>query len=206
MIDESHVSVSFQHCRIEQFGLFVAVDALDTAGDRGEDLIGDSAETLRQFFEGETVTEDNGFVARLRIGASDIDHGKIHTDIAYNRTPLAPHKNFAPVIAHPAVESVGITNRDDSNETVLFQIGVAPITYAFALADGFDREERCLERADIAEGCTSRREAIETDTETAHIVLIISKPFDTGRVEYVFEYDMLPCLFEFGVEVVGTAI
>ena len=94
--------------------------------------------------------EHFGNVTRSGISARDINHGLVHADIAYDRTTFAADIDLTAIIGEPAVETVGIADRDNSDNAVLGEFGMPPVPYRLTGFDGLDGKDGRLERADIA--------------------------------------------------------
>ena len=135
------------------------------------------------------LSEHLSRVAHLSIGARNIDHSQVHAHIAYHRTALASDQHLATIVTQAAVEPVSITYRDDCYLTVLGQESVSAITYALTFLHRLNAQKgrsQCAHRQQLVLILKSR-ETIHTYTQSAHIILIITEPLYTSRVEYMLD-------------------
>ena len=126
-------------------------------------------------------------IARTGIGTGDVDHGLVHADIAHHGATLATYVYLAAIIGEAAVETVGITDRNDGYSAVLTETGMTSVTYRLAGTNGLDRQDSGLQRTNVAQVGTREREAVEPDTQAAHIELIGRETLDAGAVTYMFQ-------------------
>ncbi len=112
----------------------------------------------------------------------------VHAHISHHRTPFAAYQHLAPVVGETAVETVRVTDRYHRYLPWLREGGMSPVTYRLARLHGLHAENGGLQRAYIAQFLARKREPVQSDAETAHIKLILRKPFNTCRVAYMLDY------------------
>ena len=136
----------------------------------------------------------------MGIGSCDINHGLVHADITYHRTPFTANNHFAAIVRETSVESIGITDRDNSDLPIFRKGCVPPVTNRLAGANGLDGENGCLQRTNIAQVVAVERYTIQADAQTAHVELIGCKTLNACGVAYMFDYRVT----EFRLKGVGT--
>jgi len=142
------------------------------------------------------VAKDFDEVADLCIGAGNIDHSLVHTDITDDGAALTADEDGAAVVGEATIEAIGIADRDHSNLAVLLERSMPSIADCFARRDGFNREDGGFKRADIAQLCAREGEAIEAYTQTAHIELVGREAFDSGGVADMLDKGLMEAILE----------
>ena len=77
-----------------------------------------------------------------------VDHCHIHADIANIGCLLAIDQTVACATTQMAVQTIGITDRNGSNEAVTRKNALATVAHRFVLGDGTELEYRGLEGGD----------------------------------------------------------
>ena len=135
------------------------------------------------------LAEDLHLVALLTVNARDIDHGHIHTDIAYVLRLLAVYQAIAVAIAQVTVQAVGIAYGDGSNHGVMVYRALTAIAYCLSSLHLPHLEDGGLEGADGMENAVvAWVHAIEPDAQATHIHLSLREMLDAGRVVHVAQY------------------
>ena len=128
----------------------------------------------------------------MAVDASDIDHRYIHTDVAHIFRLLTIHQAESMAIAQVTVQAIGITDRDGGYDTVLIQDGLARITHALTSLDIVHLEDGGLQGAHAVDGLVvARVDAVETETQAAHIQLALWEVLDTCRIADMAQYLMV---------------
>jgi hypothetical protein len=91
------------------------VDSADTGGDRGKYLVGYGVGSAGYLLQQFGITEDGHFVTLLARNVCDIQKTHIHADAADDGYLHAMQQHTSVAIAEVAVETVGITDRDDGD-------------------------------------------------------------------------------------------
>src|SRR5574344_2153638 len=135
------------------------------------------------------LTEYFHDVTFLGINSRKVYHAHIHADVSDYWSEFAVYPNFAVPIAQMSVQSIGISNRNSTNDRVALQNTFSAVSDSFGGWHMLDLQNVCLQCADFFQqfvvNCT---DTIMTNTQTYHIELIVAEPFNTSRVEYMGHY------------------
>ena len=131
------------------FLLVLEIDLLDAIRDAGEDFVGNRLENIGKDRGGQMLTEDLYRIALMDIrNICHINHRHIHADITYVGCLLTIYQTIAGTTTEVAVQTVGITDRDGSDDAVASQNTFAAVAYRFVLGDVAQLENGGLEGGD----------------------------------------------------------
>ena len=166
--------------------LILEIHALDTVGDTCEHLVGDGAEGVAEYGDGQVLAED---LHLITLGAGDIrhvDHRHIHTDITHVLGLLTIHQTIAVTVAEMAVQTVGIADGDGSDHTVALDLALTAVAHRLTSRHMAHLKDGGLQRGDGMENMIiARINAIEADAEAAHIHLALREMLDASGVVHV---------------------
>ena len=200
--------------------LFLNEDSLNAGADASEDFVRDGADGIAEDTDREVVAKDGDVVACLTVDTRDINHAHIHADVAQVRCFLTVDKAVAVAVAKTTVEPVGITDRDGCHAGWMIDKGFATVANGIAcwhfarLEDGGFQSCHVVEQVVVA-----RIYAIETESETNHIEMVLREMLDACRVADVADnlvtisclevlrglVEELELLFAEGIELVVVA-
>ena len=121
------------------------VNFLDTRADGSQNFVWNCLQGITQHGDGQMVAKDFHHVTFLTGNARNVYHCHIHTDIANVRSPLTIDKAIAGTTPQMTIQSVGIANRDGSDDGVTRQDSLATIAYGLFLRHMAQLEDGGLE-------------------------------------------------------------
>ena len=107
--------------------LILEIDALNAIRNACQHLIGDGAEHIAEFCDGQMLTEYLHLIALLTRNVCHVDHRYIHTDITHVLCLLTVYKTIATAIAKSTVQSVSIADRNSSNHGITVNLTLTAI-------------------------------------------------------------------------------
>ena len=129
------------------------------------------------------LAEDFHAITFLAVDAGDIDHRHIHTDVAYIICLLTVDQTVGMAIAETAVQAISISDRNGSDDTVLIEDGLATVANTIARLHVVHLENGSLQGAHAVDGLVvAGVDAIESETQAAHIQLALREVLDTCRI------------------------
>ena len=162
------------------------INAFHTIADAREHLVWDGFEYIAQDCNRQMLAKDLNLIALLTRDIGDINQGHIHTDITYIFCLLTVDEAVAVAIAKTTIQTIGIANRNGSDNGVAIELALATVAHSLALRHIVHLQNGGLKRADgVEDAIVARVNTIETKTQTAHIQLAIGEVLDTSRVVHV---------------------
>ena len=79
----------------------------------------------------------------------DVDHARVHADVADNRAALSIDQDLPASVAEVAIQSVGVSDRDDSDPGITFHITHTAITDRIPCGYVLYLQDRRLQGADV---------------------------------------------------------
>ena len=113
-----HYRIMRRELRMPEGTLFLVVDALDSWGDGGEHLVGDSVGGFAHLIEKSSIAEDNHIVALLTGDTRDVNKTHIHTDASDDGSFPTSYGHLAALVAQTTTQSIGIAYGDDCDAGV----------------------------------------------------------------------------------------
>ena len=164
------------------------VDSFDAVGNAGQHFVGNGLELVGEDSDGQVLAEDFYGVALLAGDAGDIDHSDVHADVSYVVGLLSVDETVSAAVAQVTVESVGIAYGDGCDERVATEYGAARIADALASCHMAQLEDGGFQRGDVVDdGIVARIDAIESQSEPAHVELSLGEVLNAGGVADVAE-------------------
>ena len=120
----------------------------------------------------------------------NIDHGKIHADIADDRRRFPVDEYFSFPVTQAPVQPVGVTHRQHGNDFVFIRFPFAVIPYRVACRNVFDLDDHGTQGAHVAEFALFilvATDTIQSDTQSDHVEPGFGKTAGSGRIEDVPE-------------------
>ena len=170
------------------FLLVLEVDFFDAIRDAGEDFVGNRLENVAQDRIGQMFTEDLYRITLMDIrNVCHVNHRHIHADITYVWCLLSIYQTIAGTTTEVAVQAIGITDRDSSDDAVASQNTFAAVAHRFVLGDVAQLENGGFEGGDGVQGRSggARVITIEAKTEAAHVELALREVFNGSAVVHV---------------------
>ena len=141
-------------CRIK---LILEINAFYAVADAGEDLVGDGVEDIAENGNGQVLTKDLYLVALNTWDVGDINQSYVHTDITYVLGLLTVDEAVAVAIAQVKVQTIGIANRNGSDDRITSQLALATVTNGIGLRHLAHLQDGGLEGADGMENAVVAR-------------------------------------------------
>ena len=120
----------------------------------------------------------------MRVDAGDVDHAGVHADISDDRGFPAVDDEAPFSAAKPAVQAVGIADRDGRRtHGMLCDDSVAAVADRIADRNLFDLDDAAFERADRQQVLlVGDADAVQSDAEPYHVELRFREALDPGAV------------------------
>lgn len=128
--------------------LFPDDDALDAAGDGGEDLVGDGAEDTCQFGDRGVGAEDRDGVAHFHVHAGDVQHAHVHADVPDGGDAVPVHREGGLPAAQVTVDAVGVTHGDGGDDRARAGFSPSAVSHRVSFPQVLDLQDLALERGD----------------------------------------------------------
>ena len=163
--------------------LILIIYPLHTVADGGQHLVRNGLQDIAESLDRQMFTKDLNAVALLAVDARHIDHRHIHTDVAYIICLLTIDQTVGMAIAETAVQAISISDRNGSDDTVLIEDGLATVAHTIARLHVVHLENGSLQGAHAVDGLVvAGVDAIESETQAAHIQLALREVLDTCRI------------------------
>ena len=168
------------------------VNSFYTVADRGKDLVWNGIKYIAEHSDRQVVTENLDTVAFFTVDACDVDHGHIHADVADIRCLLSVHQAIAVPVAEMAVQAVCIADWYGGNQAVMLDSPLARIAYSVTGRHMAQLENGRLQGRDVVDDLVRTGiDAVESQSQPAHVHLSFREMFDTCRVVHVADDFML---------------
>jgi len=159
------------------------INAFHSVADAGQHLVRDGVENIAQNGDWEILAENLNLITLLTRDVGDIDKGDIHTDITYILGLLTVDEAIAMAVAQVAVQTVGIADRNSSNDRVALKLALAAVAHRLALGHIAHLEDGGLQGADgMEDAVIAGIDTIEAQSQTTHVELAIGEVLDAGRI------------------------
>ena len=129
------------------------------------------------------LAEDFYRISFLARDVGHVYHSHIHTDVAHIICLLTVHQTVGMTVAQTAVQSVSISDRDGCDDTVSVENRLAAVAHTVTCLHVVHLQNGCLQGAHAVDGLVvARIDAIESESQTAHIQLALREVLDTCRI------------------------
>jgi hypothetical protein len=109
--------------------LILEIDALDAIADTREYLVRDGVEGIAQNGNRQVLAKNLYLISLMTWDIGDIDHGHVHTDIAYIFGFLTIYQTIAMTIAKVTVQTISIADRNSGNHTIALYLTFTAVAY-----------------------------------------------------------------------------
>ena len=132
------------------------------------------------------VTENLDTVAFFAVDARDVDHGHIHADVADIRCLLSVYQAIAVAVAEMAVQAVCIADWYGGDQAVVLDSPLAGIANGVTGRHMAQLEDGRLQGRYVVDDLVRTGiDAVESQSQPAHVHLPLREMFDTGGVVHV---------------------